>query len=268
MAKLNNLTFRHGHRHALLIQARVVLVLMLRDIKTRMGASYFGFILGLILPLGHIGVVTILYILAGRRSALGNDVAIYLTSAILPFIIWSYTHQKMIMSVSQNFPLTYFPIVSINAILISRSLAELLSSSLIVVIVFSTLAIYGSDLFIANASLLLFSGIMAYLLGVATGMTIGVLSKLNSIFMIFGFILIPLYWITSGVLFIPESLPDQLRSYLSWFALSHIVDLSRMALFPSYISYYPSPTYVIVAILANFLFSFGAIRFLGPYLSH
>ena len=240
--------------------ARVIHALMLRDIKTRMGGSYFGFLLGLILPLGHIGVILAIYVFLGRRAPIGNDVLLFLASGILPFIIWSYTHQKIILSFSQNSPLTSFPIVKTIDIPIARALVEFLNSTIIVCVVLSTLAILDVDLFFQNPHILLFSGFLAYMLGVSTGLTFGILSRLSLALSMLGFLLIPLFWVASGTLFIPDSLPEAGRTAVSFFALAHIVDLSRTALFPSYISSFPSLVFVSCAIIGNLLFSIIAIQ--------
>jgi capsular polysaccharide transport system permease protein len=246
---------------------RVIHALMLRDIKTRFGATYFGFLIGLLLPLGHIGVLLTIYVLLGRRAPIGTDVAVYLSTAIVPFIVWSYTHQKVMQAFGSNKPLIAFPIVKFVDIVMARAIVELLNSCIIVCIVAIALISYGSDLFIYDFKIFFFSVILAYFLGISTGFTFGVLYVLSPAVMIFGFVLIPLYWATSGVLFIPDGLPAQARDIVSIFPLSHIVDLGRTAFYPSYISSYPNPYYVVSVIIANFVIGLAMLRFLLPQLT-
>lgn len=247
--------------------ARSVHALMLRDIKTRFGASYFGFLFGLFIPLAHIGVVMTIYIMLGRRAALGTDVAVYLSTAIVPFIVWSYTHQRIIQSFSANRALTSFPVIKFIDIFIARALAELLNASLIVAVTLTALSLVGADLFIYDPPSALATLFMAYFLGLSTGFLLGVLSLLYPVFGIVGYLFIPIYWGSCGVFFIPEALPEQLRNVLMIFPLSHLVDFGRMAFYASYISAYPMLLYVWAVILGNILTALVLERSLRPILT-
>lgn len=252
---------------ALVQHARVVSALMLRDIKTRFGATYFGFVAGLMIPLAHVGIILSVYVLLGRRAPIGTDVTLYLTTAILPFVIWSYTHQKIIQSFGQNKVLTSFPIVKLPDIMISRALVELLASALVAVVVAVTLTIIGYDLFIFDKARFLYALFLAHSLGVSTGFIFGILSIIWPFLIIVGFVTIPLYWVTSGVLFIPDAVPEQIRVAVSVFPLSHIVDYARTAFYASYLSDYANLLYVNLIIIANLLTGLTIERFLRPILT-
>lgn len=254
-------------KSAMLEHARVISALMLRDIKTRFGATYFGFLGGLIMPLGHIAIILTIYIALGRRAPIGTDVALYLGTAIVPFILWSYTHQKVMQSFSQNRALTSFPIVKFGDILIARSLVELLNAVLIVCVVATALFMRGSDLFINDQPSFLYVLILAYALGISTGFIFGLLAMLMPAFMLVGFVFIPLYWATSGVFFIPEALPEQARVAIAVFPLSHIVDFGRSAFYASYLSDYPNLLYVHMVIVGNIMVGLAIERFLRPILT-
>lgn len=254
-------------RDAFLQHARVVSALMLRDIKTRFGATYFGFLVGLLLPLGHIGVIMTIYIVLGRHAPIGTDVALYLGTAIVPFILWSYTHQKVMQSFSQNRALTSFPIVKFGDILIARALVEMLNATLIVCVVAAAFFMMGSDLFIADPPSFLYALVLAYALGISTGFIFGLLAMLVPAFMLIGFVVIPLYWATSGVFFIPDALPEQARAAIAIFPLSHIVDFGRTGFYASYLSDYPKLLYVNMVIVGNIMIGLTAERFLRPILT-
>lgn len=246
---------------------RVVVALALRDIQTRMGASYFGFLLSLLLPLGHIGVVMTVYTVLGRTSPLGGEVLLYLSSAVVPFVVWSYTHQKMLLAHIQNEVLLKFPIVKPVDIVVARAVVELATAVLVVATVYVVLRGLGLEIWIQDPPAVFYALCLAYLLGVATGSLFGVLARLNHVVMYAGFILIPLYWVTSGVFFIPDALPEQARAALAVFPLAHIVDFARTGLYASYLSDYYDLFYVTAVILACLATSFGLERALRPTLS-
>ncbi len=254
-------------KEAFFQHARVVHALMLRDIKTRFGASYFGFLAGLFLPLAHIGIIMTMYIVMGRRAPIGTDVALYLSTAILPFIVWSYTHQKIMQSFGQNRSLTSFPIVKFTDIVIARSMVELLNVSIIVMVVSLALHLFGSDLFIFDSTGALLTLVMAYSLGVSTGFIFGLISVMLPAVMLVGFVFIPLYWVTSGVFFIPESLPEPARQVISYFPLSHIVDFGRTSFYSTYLSSYSNLAYVFMIIAINIVIGLAAEHFLRATLT-
>lgn len=251
-----------GRPSSLRTHARVVHALVLRDIQTRAGSSYFGFLFGLVMPLGHIGVVLLSYIVLGRKPAIGTDTLLFLTSAILPFIVWSYTHQKMIAAFSQNKALTAFPIVGFTEIAVARAIVELLSSVLVAVVTLVGIWVVGTDMFFYDPKMLLFCFFIAYFLGIGTGLVFGVLSVLNQFIAMLGYLLIPLFWLTCGALFIPDALPVAIRSALSVFAIAHVVDFTRMAIYSEYVSDFPSMDFILISIFGNILLFFLLTRFM------
>ncbi len=252
---------------AFLQHARVIHALMLRDIKTRFGATYFGFAVGLLIPLAHIGIILSIYIFMGRRAPLGTDVAAYLSTAIVPFVVWSYAHQKVMQAFGQNRALTAFPVVKFIDIFIARAFVEILNSILIVTIVMIVLPMMGVDTFIFQSKTVLCAVMLGFMLGVSTGAVFGVFSILIPSVLIVGILFIPTYWVTSGVFFIPEALPEVVRNIVRLFPLSHIVDILRMGFYPSYVSDYPSSLYIIGSIIANVILALSIDRFLRPALS-
>lgn len=254
-------------KRALTQHARVVLALMLRDIKTRAGASYFGFLIGLVVPLAHLTIVLVLYIAMGRAAAIGTNITLYLASAVLPFVIWSYAHQKIVLSFQQNSALTSFPIVKLFDILIARSIVELLNAALIIICSIGILSAIIYDIFIFNFSSMVFSLMLAYILGVSTGYIFGLISYIFPGFMIVGFLIIPVYWIACGTVFIPDALPEQIRNFVYFFPLTHIVDYTRMSIYAAYMSKFVDLNYIYTIIIINIFIAVLANKYMRNLLT-
>ena len=250
--KCRNISVRSTKNQMVRSHISVIISLMLRDIKTRSGATYFGFLFGTIVPLGHIFVLLIVYAALGRRAPIGTDVTLYLTTAILPFVVWSYTHQKISLALSQNYSLTLFPIVKLHDIIIARIMVEILNSTMIVLITAVILISYFGDIFIFDTTGFCFALILACALGMSTGFVFGFISLMYPIVAIISMLLIPIYWMTSGTFFIPAALPPGLLYIVSFFPLSHIVDFARTKFYSAYLSDYPSLSYVACIIVINF----------------
>lgn len=245
---------------------RVVISLLLRDIKTRAGSSYFGFLVGLALPLGHIGVLLFLYVILGRKPAIGTDILVFLCSAILPFAIWSYTHQRMMTALPHNMPLTSFPVVKIIDIIAARAIGELLAGTMIVIVVFSFLLFFDGNVFVGDYYLLTLSLFLAFFLGISTGFLFGIITFLVPSTYMIAFIIIPIFWVTSGVIFIPDAIPEQLRFYLQFFALTHIVELTRSSIYTSYVTQFSSMKFVVSAIMINIAGGFCIMKLARAYM--
>ena len=256
-----------GFRVAFIQHARVVSALMLRDIQTRFGASYFGFLVGLILPLMHILLVLTVYIMLGRRAPIGTDVMLYLTTAILPFVVWSYTHQKISQAFSQNKALISFPAVRLIDILIARALVEALNATLIICVVATVFFLLEKNVFVARSDGVMLALFLAYLYGISTGFLFGLLSMINPALLLFGFLLIPLNWFTCGIFFIPDGLPIEIRNIVAIFPLSHIVDFGRTSVYSSYVSEYYSIIYVLFIVSFVFFVCLILQHFLKPLLT-
>lgn len=239
----------------------VICALMLRDIKTRSGASYFGFLVGIIVPFGHIAVLLVVYAVLGRRAPIGTDVTSFLTTAILPFVVWTYTHQKVSFALSQNYGLTFFPIVKLIDIILARFLVEILNSTLVIVSTAVVLYSFVPDVFIFDVFGFVFALMLSCLLGLSTGFVFGFLSLMYSIIALAAMLLVPIYWITSGTFFIPDALPSNMIYIVSFFPLSHIIDYGRTKFYAMYISDYADLRYVFGVIIMNFNIGMLMIKF-------
>lgn len=231
------------------MHARVVGAVIMRDLQTRFGTGYLGFLLGLIMPLGHLTIAIGVTTLLGRPAPLGTDTPVFLMTGVLPFVLWLYGHRQIMLTLLQNRPLLYFPGVDVFDLLAARMIIEVVSGTLVVVIVLTTLAVLGHDLGVGDWPGFLYNLIRAWLLGVGTGLIFGGLATLWSATIIVGNIIGPLLWVTSGVLFLPDGLPDRLRDIVSYNPLCQIVDGVRASYFSEYTSSFYDPQILNIMLL-------------------
>jgi len=246
-----------GWSTASAMHARVVGAVIMRDLQTRFGTGYLGFLLGLIMPLGHLTIAIVVTTLLGRPAPLGTDGPVFLMTGVLPFILWLYGHRQIMLTLLQNRPLLYFPGVDVFDLFSARMILEITSGTLVVVIVLATLAILGHDLTVGDWPAFLYGLILSWLLGVATGLIFGGLGTMWSATIIAGNIIGPLLWVTSGVLFLPDGLPDKIRDALAYNPLCQIIDGVRVAYFSEYSSSFYNPLILNTSILI--LLSIGMV---------
>ncbi|MFG1262513.1 MULTISPECIES: ABC transporter permease [Xanthobacter] len=244
---------------ALSMHARVVGALVMRDLQTRFGSGYAGFLLSLVMPLGHLGIALAILTVIGRIPPIGGRPLTFLMTGILPFVLWFYCHRQMMLSIQQNKPLLYFPGVDFFDILFARATVEIASGTLVVVSMISTLAIFGYDVSPVHLPGFTYALIAAWFLGIATGLIFASLGLLWMPLIMAGSLLGPLFWISSGVLYLPTSLPERLQTILQYFPLCQIVDGVRVAYFDEYQSSFYDPSLLFVIVLGMSFFGLALV---------
>lgn len=238
-------------RTAMKMHSRAVGAVVMRDIQTRFGASYAGFLLGLIMPLGHLGVTLVAMAIIAAYPPVGPNIPTFLMTGILPFIIWSYCHRQVMVSLLQNRPLLYFPGVDPFDLIFARLLVEIPTATLVILIVVTALAVTGYGSLPGSFSGFVMSLTEAWVLGIGTGLVFGGIAALWPPVLTAGNLFIPLFWATSGVVYLPDRLPDQVRNIIWHFPLCQIVDGFRESYFFEYRSSFYDSSIPHIAILTS-----------------
>ncbi|GAB4064618.1 ABC transporter permease [Ancylobacter sonchi] len=229
---------------------RVVRAVFLRDVRTRVAGTRFGFLLSLFQPLSHIGIMLTIYYILGRSTPIGTDTTMFLATGALPFVVFVYGFRQVKTAPQANRSLLSFPGVTLIDLIVARWIVELLSSVCVCLFTLGTLALLGFDVVIFNVPQFSFVMFQAYLLGISLGVLFAVLGLLSPLALIISNLLIPLTWITCGVLFLPAMLPDQLAYWVWFLPLTQIVDASRTAYYGYYISDFYNGYYIAGLMLA------------------
>lgn len=240
-----------GWSTASAMHARVVGAVIMRDLQTRFGTGYLGFLLGLIMPLGHLTIAMVIMTTLGRLAPIGTNIPTFSMTGVLPFVLWLYGHRQIMIAFQQNRPLLYFPGVDISDLLSARIIIEVASGTLVVVMVLLALALIGYDITPGHLAGFVYGLMLAWLLGIATGLIFGNVGAMWPAFLMFGNLLGPLFWITSGIVYLPDALPDKLKDILVYFPLCQIVDFVRSSFFSEYEStfFVPKILYAMMLIL-------------------
>lgn len=215
-------------------QSRVIVALMLRNIRTRFFAHGLGYIISVAWPLVHILFLVGLNAFFDRAPPLGDSMVLFVTVGLLPFITFHYMSRFIMTSVLHTRSLLAFPAVKIVDILLAGAILELLSSCLMVIILGLILTAFGIDVMpqdpIEAASAL---G-AAMLLGFGYGIVFGLAVMANPHFgTVYGLSVI-FWYLTSGIFFLPESMPEGLRYYLAFNPVLQTTEWMRAAYYLGY----------------------------------
>jgi capsular polysaccharide transport system permease protein len=220
----------------LVVSGQVIGALVLRDMRTRFGLGYLGFLGSLGLPFIHILVLVLINYFLDRSIPVGTDSILYLSLSILPFILFVYSSRQMVFALVANRALFHFPRVKPIDAIIARIIVELVVAVLLTSVILMVLHL-GETSFRPTSWATLLSGLsLAVMLGLSLGVAFMCVVMIAP-FMNFVFIgfLIGFYTL-SGAFFIPDALPERFRYWLSFNPLLHCTELVRIGYFPEYSS--------------------------------
>lgn len=249
-------------------QANVIHALILRDIRTRMFNSALGYIAVIGWPLFHILFLVIVYTHTGRIAPFGESMALWCATGIVPFMSFSYMSRFMTMGVILNRPLLHFPAIAVTDILFARAIIEVLSASLVIILVILYLYLEGVDFMPIDITQAAFAILSAMLIGLGFGMVNGVIGAFAPAWVTGYTLIIILLWLTSGVLFVPDTLPQEVQNVLFYHPVLHSIEWMRTAYYDGYHSSLLAKWYPLtVGTVALFLGLLGERVFRGKILS-
>ncbi len=227
-------------------QGRVIFALTLRGMRSRFFGNGLGFLVASVgWPLAHMLLLLVIYAVAGRFTPVGDSVILFFATGLIPFMAFNYISRWTMIGMLYDRPLLNFPVVKVFDLLVARVFLETLGSCITAISLFAILWMGGIDFMPQNTVQAGFAFCAALLLGAGMGFvnTIIVMAfpAWSSAYVL---IMIVLY-VSSGILFMPDSLPEIARYYLSFNPALHAVEWMRSAYYPGYGSMVLDKTYLL-----------------------
>ncbi|GJE65066.1 Polysialic acid transport protein KpsM [Methylorubrum aminovorans] len=229
------------------VYLRVLSALMLRDMRSRFGGNYWGYLVQVLWPCAHLGIITGVMAFRGMNPPIIGDTALFVATGALPALAFQYISREVMKGYMIHKPLTYFPQVKKFDTVIARCLVEIVSSFLGLMLVLMVLICFGIDPVPKD----IFQAVTGYLAAIGLGIGVGFINVgICSIFpgWILGYILVTLsLYLTSGVYFVASFMPDEIYYYMKWNPITQIIEWIRLGYEPSY------------AVQIDYLYIFGWI---------
>lgn len=220
-------------RSALLAFFNVIYAIMMREVRTRFGASNFGYLRALLEPAVFILGFVLIWLALGRASPIAVPVELFFLCSIFPYGAFMRTWEYTTNAIKANSGLLMFPVVRPLDFFIARTVLEAASQ----VLVFIILAVIVHGLFCETRhlpdDLLGVAGAIsaAILLGASMGLIVGcIIMEFPSVDIIMQLVRRALFF-SSGVFFTADSLPAILQKYLYWNPVLHVTEWFRSAYF-------------------------------------
>lgn len=219
---------------ALQIQTRVIGALILRDMRTRFGRTFFGYVIIVGWPLSHLMVMMGIFLLTQRVAPVGTSLPVFLGTGILPYILCLYPGRQIMSCLVQNQPLLYFPIVKATDVVMARGILEIITAFWVTAIFASSLYVAGIDITPLHYQEAIQAIMVTIWFGFSYGFLGAILFKLFRPWMAPHIILLLLMYVTAGVFFVPTNLSEGLQNIIWYNPLLHCVEWLRAAYYDGY----------------------------------
>ncbi|QGM46599.1 ABC transporter permease [Methylocystis heyeri] len=214
---------------------RIIHAVILQDMRTRFGRTYFSYLIAIIWPLAHLGSGIFGYVLVNKLAPVGEDPTIFLGSGLLPYILCIYPARMIGMAVMQNRQLLSIPRVRPMHLIVSRTILEIMSSFVVCMIFYTVLWAADYDFMPRSMDIAAAAVFASVYFGVALGLFTVMLVALAGPFAatIVIILMIPLY-LVSGVYIVPWMMSPAMLDYESYNPLFGLVQWLRSAYYASY----------------------------------
>ncbi len=230
--------------------ARSVAALVLREMATTYGRSPGGYLWAVLEPVAAIALLSFAFSLAFHAPSLGTSFPLFYATAYLPYMLFHDVSAKTAQAIRFSRPLLNFNAVSWIDVLLARFALNLFTH-----LVVGTLVI-GSMLWMFETRAAPDMAVVCAAVAMAASLALGVGALNAFLFLAFPawerlwtIVTRPLF-IISGVFFLFEDVPAELRDILWFNPLFHVTGLMRAGSYPNYEASYVAGSFVFGVALA------------------
>jgi capsular polysaccharide transport system permease protein len=221
-------------RSPMRIQRSVVLALIIRELRARVEGRWLSLMWMVFEPLAH--VLVILALFGFRRHVVSANIEfpVFLVTGMLPFFMFRNLARRLPNAIVANRGLyAYRQVKPIDA-LVARALVEIGLYSTVYLLALMLLGWLGYHWLPIAPLQLMGVSLVLLALGLSLGLLFAVLSHNRPKVQTFiGLIFMPLYLI-SGVIFPLHTMPVEIREWLLWNPVLHLIELCRLYFIPNF----------------------------------
>jgi capsular polysaccharide transport system permease protein len=215
-------------------QARVIVALMLRDLKTRFFGSEFGYLIAVAWPLAHILLLVTIHSHIGRIAPYGDSSVLWFATGVVPFLAFSYVSRFTMIGLVLNKPLLAFPKVKVLDIIFARAFLEILNAGLVILFLIAIFTVLNINWMPRDPVQALFALCACISMGLGAGIINAIIAAAAPMWTRTYLLFIVILYLSSGVYFVPHALPEPLPYLLSFHPLAQGVEWMRSAYYDGY----------------------------------
>lgn len=231
------MTTRDGERmipEYLRLQGRVLLAIMLRESRARYGDRQAGYLWALVEPVTHIFGLSLLFYLAGRTAPLEGGLLIFMATGYVVFLPFRRLLKTMMGGYSSGESLLTFPVVKVFDVFLGRGILYLSTWFVTIFIVIGVLIGSGNAAMPDNVFPMIVAIFALWAIGFGAGAFLGLVTQFYP--SVRSILRLPrrMLYFTSGVFFLPDTMPPVFRDIILWNPITHAIILFREGYYEMY----------------------------------
>lgn len=216
------------------IQRSVVLALVIRELRARVEGRWLSLLWMVFEPLAHVLVILALFGFRRHVSSANIEFPVFLVTGMLPFFMFRNLARRLPNAIVGNRGLyAYRQVKPIDA-LVARALVEIGLYSTVYLLALMLLGWLGYHWLPVAPLQLMAVSVVLLALGLSLGLLFAVISHGRpKVQTVIGLLFMPLYLI-SGVIFPLHTMPLEVREWLLWNPVLHLIELCRLYFIPDF----------------------------------
>ncbi|MGA0565028.1 ABC transporter permease [Ancylobacter sp. VNQ12] len=242
-------------------QGRVVIALMLREMRLRSVHSRLSYLLALLEPILQLAMMMGIFTIIGRRPEFGTSLLLFLGTGILPFFLFTHVSGRTTSAIRASGLVRALAPIQPLDIMLARALLETATLLVVAVLLFTVIYSMGVREALPIRPMLAIEGFAATaLLAIGVGLINGVIGAFFRLWAVVYGVLSRSLIFLSGVFFVPDFMPPQIRYWLAWNPLLHGLEWFRSGFYLTYPTLTLDKTYLLGFGLASLLIGLALER--------
>ncbi|MBV1706453.1 MAG: ABC transporter permease [Hyphomicrobiales bacterium] len=222
-------------RQSLQTQNRVIMALVLRDIRGRYGESKISFFWTLMEPFVHVGFLAVVFQFTMHGTPpLGHNFFFFYFTGVMPYLLLSHLILHLGHAVRGIRPLLQLPVIMPTDAIIASAIVELFTTAVIFVVFSVLFAVFGINPIPVHPLDVLGAFALIWMLGTGLGAFCATLFEFGSLGEQFVNIIVRAAYFASGIFYVPAMMPVWVRDILVYNPFLHLIDLMRRGYFADY----------------------------------
>lgn len=230
------------------VMGRVIYALVLREARTRYGNSRLGYVWALVDPI----IITVIFVLVfqamGRQSPIAASMTVFMLTGYTPFFVFRNCVSRAATGATSNSSLLGYAQVTVSDIVLSRVTLEIATAvAVYLALIIGVYFVIGEPFHSWYDDPIGMIGVtLAIIYCCLAGATFSSgLSRVWTLWPnIWTYMSRPLF-VLSGVFFTLSALPSNLRRYMAYNPVAHLIEWFRSVSLPGFESDYYSPFFVL-----------------------
>ena len=229
------------------VQARVVVSLMLREMRMHTRHSRLSYVLELLEPMLQLTMMLGVFSAINRQADFGTSMFLFLGTGMIPYFTFVHISSKAMGAVRGGGLTKSVPLVKPLDLMLARAFLEVLQLAVVMILLFSFiyLVIEVPDAWPIRPLNAVAAFVVTAAMAIGVGIVNGVIGSFFRLWaLVYGVFARSLLFL-SAVFYVPDYMPTQIRDWLVWNPVLHGVEWFRTGFYLTYPTLTLSKPYLI-----------------------